>query len=39
VRPIEECALALIDQAGMIPPLGFRTLRQLLPRASFVLNT
>jgi len=38
VRPVEDCALALIDQAGIIPPLGYRTLRRLLPRASFVLN-
>jgi len=39
VRPCEDCALAVIDQAAIIPPLGFTTLRRMLPRATFVLNT
>jgi hypothetical protein len=38
VRPVQHCELALIDQAGIIPPLGFKTLRRLLPRATFVFN-
>lgn len=37
LEPVAACSLALIDEAGAIPPLGLRALRRLLPEASFVL--
>jgi hypothetical protein len=37
VEPVTACELALLEDAGAVPPLGLRALRRLLPNASFVL--
>jgi hypothetical protein len=37
VEPVPACTLALLEDAGAVPPLGLRALRRLLPNASFVL--
>jgi len=37
LEPVTACELALLEDAGEVPPLGLRALRRLLPNASFVL--